>query len=482
MKYVVAEDHYLTLLAADIIYTYFQDKFGTTHYVICIGDNASGKNAILMTFASLGYRVLLATSVSAANVYTFLGSLDECQGTIAEDEINNLDNDPDKLNIYKSGYCRGSGRIPKIDLKSGRIQEVYNTYCFKVFASENSLDNSKAKGLRDRSFEILCLVGKPQHNIKDLYDKNNGQLRNELEKTRKFLFACRMLHHGDTIKDMTLNIFNREAELTKPLIRLFQDSPGVLKELLPALSKCFDAKRKVKSTSMETILYTAIRNLVPEHGFTIDNQSIVEEVKTAGEDIAGKQAFYCQDLGKVTHRKITDTLVDKFKAERTSKGRDNEKKRALRFTKEDLDRKGIEYDVPDEIEILPTNQEIPSGPDSFDSILVEDRAGTQGTQGTVLEGVDEVIDERKDSQVVKEIGDIENRYQLREDTKDAIKPENSPTHTLEASPPSPPSPQFECPFQGCGKRLNSQSELIAHMDKESEEAKEGSGRSLPHQL
>lgn len=54
-----------------------------------------------MTFALLGYRVLLATSVSAANVYTFLGSLEECQGTIAEDEINNLDNDPDKLNIHK---------------------------------------------------------------------------------------------------------------------------------------------------------------------------------------------------------------------------------------------------------------------------------------------------------------------------------------------------------------------------------------------
>ncbi len=81
-------------LAADVIYTYFQDEFGTTHYIICIGDNSSGKNAILMTFASLGYRVLLATSVSAANVYTFLGSLEECQGTIAEDEINNLDNDP----------------------------------------------------------------------------------------------------------------------------------------------------------------------------------------------------------------------------------------------------------------------------------------------------------------------------------------------------------------------------------------------------
>ena len=106
-----------------------------------------------------------------------------------------MDNDPDKLNIYKSGYCRGSGRIPKIDLKSGRTQEVFNTYCFKIFASESSLDNSKAKGLRDRSFEILCLVGKPQHNIKEVFDKNNEQLRNELDKTRKLLIAYRMLHH-----------------------------------------------------------------------------------------------------------------------------------------------------------------------------------------------------------------------------------------------------------------------------------------------
>jgi hypothetical protein len=38
-KYVDAEEHYIVLLAADTIYSYFQDKFATTHYVICIGDN-----------------------------------------------------------------------------------------------------------------------------------------------------------------------------------------------------------------------------------------------------------------------------------------------------------------------------------------------------------------------------------------------------------------------------------------------------------
>ncbi len=129
------------------------------------------------------------------------------------------------------------------------------------------------------------MVGKPQHNIKEqvLFDGSNEQLRNELEKTRKLSFAVRMLRHKFTIKDVNLNIFNREAQLAKPLIRLFQDSPGVLAELLPALSKCLDAKRKVKSTSLEATLYTAIRNLIPavnpENGLTIDNHSMAEEVK-----------------------------------------------------------------------------------------------------------------------------------------------------------------------------------------------------------
>jgi hypothetical protein len=55
---------------------------------------------------------------------------------------------------------------------------------------------------------------------------------------------------------------------------------------------------------------------------------------------------------------------------------------------------------------------------------------------TVLEGVDEVIQEKDD-------GQSDNETQ---DTEDIIKPENTCTHPLEASSPSPPSPQFECYF------------------------------------
>ncbi|MGC2572896.1 MAG: hypothetical protein WA364_15400 [Candidatus Nitrosopolaris sp.] len=65
----------------------------------------------------------------------------------------------------------------------------------------------------------------------------------------------------------------------------------------------------------------------------------------------------------------------------------------------------------------------------------------------------------------EKVGQLVNESQYIEEK---IKPENSPTHLQEASPLSP---QFECYFQ-CGQGFTSQSELIAHMDKESDDARQ----------
>jgi hypothetical protein len=375
MKYVVLDDHYITLLVADIYYSNYQDSFATTHYDFCIGDNGSGKNSILLAFHELAYRNLLATGVSGPNIFTTIGSVEECQCTIGEDEVDNLDNEHDKMNIYKSGYSRGSSRIPKTDLNNGRKQELFHSYCFKIFASESSLDNSKAKGLLDRCFEIPCLIGKPKYNIKKVSEKTKKyeHLANELDKTRKLLFACRMIHHDDTFEEVDMNIFGREAELTEPLIRLFQPTtPDTKKELLPALSKCLNAKRKVRSNSLEAIIYRALGSLTkPTDEDRIENPRIVEEPnawlighsaiaaqvkKNAyGEDIPGQNnVFYCSDLGgKVQHKDIMGKCRDKFRAKRADEGigTGNGKERALRFSKKDLEAKSIEYDVPNEIDI-----------------------------------------------------------------------------------------------------------------------------------
>jgi hypothetical protein len=85
-KYVNVDEHYLVVIAADIIFTYFQDKFSTVHYDIFVGDNGSGKNSALLVTSRLGYRVFYVVSASAPNYFTFYGDIEECQGTIAEDE------------------------------------------------------------------------------------------------------------------------------------------------------------------------------------------------------------------------------------------------------------------------------------------------------------------------------------------------------------------------------------------------------------
>ena len=61
-RYVNVEEYYYPILIGDIIWSYFQDRFGYTHYLIFTGDNGSGKNSALLVFKYLGYRVFYIVS------------------------------------------------------------------------------------------------------------------------------------------------------------------------------------------------------------------------------------------------------------------------------------------------------------------------------------------------------------------------------------------------------------------------------------
>ena len=58
-KYIDIDEDFINILAADIIFTYFQDKLGMTHYLLIVGDNNTGKSNILLVFSFLGYRPIL---------------------------------------------------------------------------------------------------------------------------------------------------------------------------------------------------------------------------------------------------------------------------------------------------------------------------------------------------------------------------------------------------------------------------------------
>jgi hypothetical protein len=66
------------------------------------------------------------------NISQFLGSEEEGQGTLCEDEADRIDEDRQKMAIYKNGYITGFP-VARTDTSFGRKQLKLNTFCFKSF-------------------------------------------------------------------------------------------------------------------------------------------------------------------------------------------------------------------------------------------------------------------------------------------------------------------------------------------------------------
>jgi hypothetical protein len=95
-KYIDADNLHLSLCTFDTITTYFQDLLGLTHYLFFVGNNNSGKSNNLYLLHFLAYRNIMSTDMTSANIFRSLGSLDEGQVTICEDELDDLEDDRDK--------------------------------------------------------------------------------------------------------------------------------------------------------------------------------------------------------------------------------------------------------------------------------------------------------------------------------------------------------------------------------------------------
>jgi hypothetical protein len=162
-KYDAADDLEISLCAADTIFTYFQDSLGMTHYLFFVGSPDSGKSNRLLVFNFLAYRNFMSTDVTPSNIYRFLGSQQEGQGTICEDEADDLEESPEKMKIYKSGYTSGFKVARNEDsINGGMSQSAYCTYGFKVFSAERLPDSTKAKALVQRLIELKCLSAIPE--------------------------------------------------------------------------------------------------------------------------------------------------------------------------------------------------------------------------------------------------------------------------------------------------------------------------------
>ena len=431
-KYIDADDFHISICSADTIFTYFQDKIGLTHYLFFVGGNDTGKSNNLTVLEYTAYRVFNSTSITYSNIYTFLGDKEEGQGTVCEDEADNIDYDHEKMKIYKSGYTAGK-KVARVELPQGvRSQNKYNTYCFKAFAAERLPDRIRARGFNQRIIELLCRDGRPRYDIAEVTttagDEDFQYLLDELNATHNILMAFRLLHYHDKIPNVKLNISNREKQLFKPIIRVFQNTK-TLDELLPVISEFVSRRRSKSIDSFEAFLYNdIITDLIGKHKTVeLESSTIWQTIKDSlvGKEIANKPMSYeSLEYGKISQKRITETLEQQFGAKRSK-----HKGSSIRliFNYDFLKRLERKYSI--EIDVIVTTRKV--GEDGEDG---EDHRLACGLlqYSTNKEMTKKEKENHKDFDYINE-----NNQGLT--SQDCLK---TPTHTLQTSPTSPTSPNL----------------------------------------
>jgi len=353
-KYIDADDFHISICVADTIFTYYQDKIGMTHYLFFVGNNGSGKSNNLLVLKFLAYRNFTSTDMTAANIYQFLGDQEEGQGTLCEDEADRIDEDKQKMAIYKNGYITGFP-VARTDTSNGRKQLKLNTFGLKAFAAERFPDSLRAKGFNQRVIEMNCYYGNPQEDIAEIANPAGAKefqgLLDELEETRNLLLAYRLLHYNEKIPDIKLNLKGREKQLFKPVLRIFQNSE-TLKDLLPVISNYVKQKREANDSTFNAFLYKAIVEIIKEIKTSVVPSSVIWHYimeNLEATEIPGRN-LSCEttEFGYLTQKDVTHTLIHVFGA----KTKRVNGVRSLAFDVAKLQRLGKIYDLAIEVQVI----------------------------------------------------------------------------------------------------------------------------------
>lgn len=319
VNYPVAQ----TLTTVDILLTYCMDWIDLVHFPYYVGDTGSGKSSNARLFAEIGYRPMYSESITTANIYQYLGETEEAQGIIIEDEAHDLNQDREKIKIYKNGYARGS-KIPRIvSGDSTRIQKFYYTFGFKVFAGEKVPND---KGLVERLVIVKMIEGIPRGNIK----KPTVEEKQQLTQLRKTLLCWKLQTLVTGLTDQVkTDLVNRDKELWEDFLRVA--SGTTFYEPAQRVVKHFVKQRHENiENSLEAKLFRCIVYRMDEN-MELDIMGLWNWLQTSDNSILtgkenGKQSMILDEFkDTLSIHTIVGLIRDKFlgmKLSRTTKGED----------------------------------------------------------------------------------------------------------------------------------------------------------------
>jgi hypothetical protein len=426
--YIDQDAEVINLISADIMWTYFQDLYPTTHYYDITGkENGIGKSTIGYVFEGLAYRGVRMTDPSGANLYRILGKVEPGQCIIIADEADRVHQDKEMLAIYKEGYAIG-GKVPKINTNTLK-QEFFHCYCFKIRIAEESLRGNITKGVIDRSFLIKAIRGRPTHDIKEVLHPANrnerlARLHEDIKSLRKLLLAYRLIHFSDNQQDIEIRLQGRDKELCKPVLHLFHSSEAYL-EVEKTLQTFLDRKNKrKKNTAIEPVIYCVVVDIVSRFGRMISTSQMWNTIKDSipgSYDEKKPNEYQTQDYDTIHRNDISKTICDNFGAEREHRRNGN----VFVFDEAKLVKAGRAYDIEA----------------SFQSTLGRE-AGEPREHFEEREGQNYQKDENVDKKIIemkKEDDNISKENNSGPNTSEKAKDENRFGTTDQPSQPSQPS-------------------------------------------
>ncbi|GKS66870.1 hypothetical protein YTPLAS73_04170 [Nitrosarchaeum sp.] len=310
-RYIDVNDNNRLVILIDTFLTYCQDQIDTVHYLFIVGDTESGKSTIGHLIKNVGYRVLYQTDLNYAGIYNFYGTREEANGTIIEDEAQNLDSNKDKIRLYKNSYTRDSKMAIVVGKDTGHKRQIYyNTFGFKVFIGENIPYD---KGFRERLVVLRMNTGFPEANIKRLTTEE----KEDFILLRNSLLFYKVSHIREQIPIVKTGLTNRDEELFADFIRV--SSGTKYEESARETVKQFIKERHESiHNSFESKLFELIVLPIDEK-FLIIFEDFWNHLTEKQDTIKGRLdhgTFFSYDYGKITRYRISQTLTDKFQAKK----------------------------------------------------------------------------------------------------------------------------------------------------------------------